>query len=382
MIDTKNVFIFILVTALGLLGCTPKKTAADGADSDSTGSTKYLYFSSGVCKAGAGVTTFSATTSSNLVVKVNLSTGQREAIIADYTSFPASAGDSPVGIIDWDSNYLAALIGNGASGRLELVPKAGGTRSIFGTNPGPTTIFSAIPRYMSKAIDGSLFTIRSAAIDKISSSGVRQSGPAASATYVTAALGATCGNTNTLYNFSVQSPSGKIISGHAVAGSNRLVSLSSTGASSATQCLAAQAAPGGGTAWPLDAVYDSTNNKLIVAWGNSATTANTNMIIAYDYNDTTGAFGTAYTLYDITTSSGLSLYNISSMYLDSTNSVLYVSTAISTATTVVNYSIEKFTYTPSQIGVDNTQVLTRVGSAPFYSYGIDTKCISSMIIAD
>ncbi len=363
--------------ALVTMACTPKKSSEDGSSSE-----RFLYFSSGICKAGAGVTTFSATTASNQVVKVNLETGQRESIIADYSAFPASAGDTPVGVVNWDDENLLALIGNGATGRIEIVPKSGTSRSNFGLNPGPATIFSAIPRYLSKALDGSIFTIRSAAIDKISTTGVRQSGPSAAVTYVTNALGATCGNTNTLYNFSVQSPSGKIISGHGVAAANRLVSLSSTGASSATQCLAAQAAPGAGAAWPLDAVYDSTNNKLVVAWGNSATTANTNMIIVYDYNDTTGAIGTSYTVYDITTTTGYSLYNISSMYLDASTNTLYVATAISTATTVVNYAIEKFTYDPAQLGVDNTKVLTRVGTGPFYNYGVDTKCISSMFIGN
>ena len=88
------------------------------------------------------------------------------------------------------------------------------------------------------------------------------------------------------------------------------------------------------------------------------------------------------TVYDITTTTGYSLYNISSMYLDASTNTLYVATAISTATTVVNYAIEKFTYDPAQLGVDNTKVLTRVGTGPFYNYGVDTKCISSMFIGN
>lgn len=66
---------------------------------------------------------------------------------------------------------------------------------------------------------------------------------------------------------------------------------------------------------------------------------------------------------------------------ESTGTV-YIATATTTATTVVNYAIEKFSYSPTQIGVDNTLVLTRSGSTPFIQYGGDTKCISKMFIAN
>lgn len=380
-----HVLIAIFCVSSGL-GCQPKKieetTATDASNTDST---RYLYVTSGVCQAGAGVTTFSATTSSNLVYRIDLSTGERESIIADYNAPPASAGDSPVGLVEWDADHLAVLVGTGATGRLEVVPKNASARSNFGMTPGPATVFSAIPRFMSKTNDGGLFTIRSAAIDKISSSGVRQPGPSASVTYVTNALGATCGNTNTLYSFALHTStaSNRIIAGHSVAAQNRVISLPSIGASSATQCVAAQAAPGAGTAWPLAAAFDRTNSKLIVAWGNSATTANTNMIVAYDYNDSTGAFGTANVIYDISTGTfPYTLFNVSAMTLDESTNTLYVSTAISTATTVVNYAIEKFAYDPTKLGTANGSVLTRSGSAPFYNYGVDTKCISGMMIAN
>ncbi len=376
------------------LACQPKAAEQTTTETTTTTTTttttippvasRYLYVASGTCQASSGVTTFTATTSSNLVFRVNLSTGMRDSIIADYNASPASAGDTPVGVVDWDTDHLAVLVGNGTSGRLEVVPKNASARANFGLTPGPATIFSAIPRFMSKTNDGGLFTIRSGAIDKISSSGIRLSGPSASVNYVMNNLGATCGTTNTLYSFALHtgSANNRIIAGHAVAAQNRLISMPAVGASSATQCIAAQAAPGAGTSWPLAAVYDSVNSKLIVAWGNSATTANTNMIISYDYNDSTGAIGTANTLYDISTGTyPYTLFNVSAMTLDPTTNTIYMATAISTATTVVNYAIEKFTYDASKIGVSNAAVLTRVGSVPFYSYGVDTKCIAGMTIA-
>ncbi len=70
------------------------------------------------------------------------------------------------------------------------------------------------------------------------------------------------------------------------------------------------------------------------------------------------------------------------MVLDPTDNSLYIATAINTATTIVNYAIEKFSYDATQIGVSNSSVLTRSGSTPFYDYGGDTKCIADMMIAD
>lgn len=70
------------------------------------------------------------------------------------------------------------------------------------------------------------------------------------------------------------------------------------------------------------------------------------------------------------------------MVLDPVDNTLYIATAINTATTVVNYAIEKFSYDASQIGVANTSVLTRSGSTPFFDYGGETKCIADMMIAD
>lgn len=52
----------------------------------------------------------------------------------------------------------------------------------------------------------------------------------------------------------------------------------------------------------------------------------------------------------------------------------YVATAISNATTVVNYSIEKLSYDYQ------TKRLTRALATPFYSFGNDSKCISSLVL--
>lgn len=70
------------------------------------------------------------------------------------------------------------------------------------------------------------------------------------------------------------------------------------------------------------------------------------------------------------------------MIFDRTNKIVYIATAINQSNTVVNYAIERFKYDPSQIGVNNTKVLTRLGQRPFFTFGSDTKCISGMFIGE
>lgn len=72
-------------------GCA-KAPEDDSSASTSPGSGKYLYVASGACQAG-GNTTFTATTASNLVYRVNMTTGARETLIADYNI--GLTGDTP-----------------------------------------------------------------------------------------------------------------------------------------------------------------------------------------------------------------------------------------------------------------------------------------------
>ena len=105
---------------------------------------------------------------------------------------------------------------------------------------------------------------------------------------------------------------------------------------------------------------------------------NLNSIYVYDFNDTTNAISNATKLYDSNTyvAAGYLLYGISAMAYNPDDRSLFVATAISSATTVVNYAIEKLTYNP------DAKSLTRALSVPFYSYGLDTRCVSSLIIAE
>jgi len=75
------------------LNCAKKPTEEEVTTS------KFLYVSSGACYSGTGNTTYRATTASNLVYRVNPSTGVRESILFDYNK--ANTGDSPVGLCVW-----------------------------------------------------------------------------------------------------------------------------------------------------------------------------------------------------------------------------------------------------------------------------------------
>lgn len=337
---------------------------------------KYLYVASGQCYSGAGINTFSNLTSSNLIFKVDTTSGIRQEILADYFASPAAAGDTPSSFVDWDSNNLLVYVRNGNTARLETLTKKGGLRNFFGTSPAMSTIVTTAPKTIKKSSDGGLLMIRTGYIEKVNTSGVRSITP-----FVSNNLGATCGTANALYTDIAVSATGKIITANAAAApNNRLISTAASGATGT--CLGASAAPAT-TTYATAMVYDQVHNKLLVAYAGNNTAANINSIQAYDFNEDTGAISNAQVIYDANAypaTYNYLLFGISSMVLDPETNHLYVATAISTATTVTNYAIEKLNYNASAIGSSNSTVLTREGSLPFYNYGVDTKCISAMAI--
>ena len=130
-------------------------------------------------------------------------------------------------------------------------------------------------------------------------------------------------------------------------------------------------------------VYDGVNRKLLVAFAGSTTATDINTIYSYDADETTSALSNPQKLYDSSlfgSTYNYLLFGVSAMTLDTTNGFLYIATAVSTATTVSNYKIEKLKYAPSNIGSNNSAALSWTNT--FYDFGNDTKCISSMTIAD
>ncbi len=368
-----------LFLSLCFFGCS--KPASDSATT-STSSSRYLYVAAGACYSGSGNTTFTNTQSSNLVYRIDTTTGLRDTMVADYNNSFAQAGDTPAGIENIDSNYLYVLVENTTTPgvrRIEKVEKkASGARSIFSNN---ITALSAQIRSMKLLSNGDLLISKSTAVEKLTAANARLT--LAGNPYVNAP-GGTCLISTTLFSKVLTMVNGNIFFLHAATGQNRFGIVSAAGYSAAADCKAAQAAPNA-LSFPVAAVYDATNAKLIVAYAGNVTTADINSIYAYSINETTSVISSPQKIYDASlypaTYSYL-LYGISEMALDTQTNTLYVATAINSATTVVNYVIEKFSYDATKIGVLNTAVLTKVGITPFYPYGADTKCISSMFVGN
>lgn len=372
-----------------ILGCAkPPEDETATTPTGGTSSGRYLYATTGICQNGNGVTTFTAATASNQVLKINTTTGNREAILADYWAVGASPGaDSPVGVVDWDANNLLVLVLNGTSGRIEFVPKTftSNNRSLFNLSPSNATVISTAPKQLLKSPDGGLFIVRTTGVEKVSSVGQRVGGAA----IVSNNLGATCGTANTMYSDIAVSATGRLlVTSSMAAANNRLISTPAAGATGS--CSAAQAAPPGAT-WPTAVVFDSANSKAIVAYAGNGTADGINSIAVFDYNESTGAFSNGVEIYDANQNPAIYpylLYSISAMYFDDETSSLYVATANTNAANLTtaggNYVIEKFTYDASKLASAPTEVLTRVtnNGNSFYTYGVDTKCISSLVVGN
>lgn len=362
---------FLIVLLLFNSGCvkTPESNV------DATSSSRYLYVAAGACYSGNN-TTFSNTTSSNLIYRVNTETAAVDMTLADYFSSPANTGDSPASIVNNDSDSIYALVENTTTTglrRIERIEKSqNGIRTTFSNN---VTAMNARVRDLFKLSNGDMAVSKSSAIEYFTAANARIGAPFINPT------AAPCNTSTTLISKVLSLANGKYVFLHAAAGQNRIGIYTTTGG---TTCAAAQAAPTA-NAYPSAAFYDAANAKLFVAYSGNATTTDLNSIYAYSVDETTNAITAPEKIYDASLYSSTYsylLYGISDMSYDAATNSVYIATAISTATTMVNYAIEKFTYDAAQIGVDNTQVLTRVGTTPFFNYGNDTKCISKMFVAD
>lgn len=381
-LKVKKLRLFSSLISAGVLFCV--SCAQPPEDEAATSSSRYLYVASGACYSGGGNTAFSNTTSSNVVYRINLSTGVKDITVADYNSSPSQAGDSPVGIASIDSENLYVLVENTTTAgarRIERVAKStDGNRTLFSNN---TTALSAQLRGMSLLSNGDFLISKSTALEKITSANVRVLKGANP--YVNAPA-APCATSTTLMSKVSTMSNQFILFLHAATSQNRFGFVKAEGYGAGGDCTPAQAAPNTAS-FPVASAYDSLNSKLLVAYAGSSTATDINSIYAYSITETASSItvGAANKIYDANaypTTYPYLLYGISEMVLDPTENALYVATAINTSTTVVNYAIEKFSYDATQIGVSNSSVLTRSGSTPFYDYGGDTKCIADMMIAD
>lgn len=367
-----------LVLIVFLMSCTPKAQQTEVVNTPESvpvEATRYLYVTAGACYSGNN-TTFTNLTSSNQIYRLDLTSGKKEITIADYFSGPSNNGDSPVSTANFDSDHIAILIENTTSPslrRIEIVDKKDrGTRNTLSNN---ITALSAQVRHFTKLSSGDFLISKSSAVEFISQNNVRIGAPFINAT------AAPCTTSTTLIPKTLTLSNGKIVFLHAATGQNRFGIFASTGG---TTCSTAQAAPNANS-FPTAAFYDSDNKRLFVSYSGNATTVDLNSIYTYLINESTGAISSPQKIYDAldypATYSYL-LYGISEMTYDPTTKTVFIATAISNAATIVNYSIEKFSYDATQIGVANSKVLNRVGTTPFFPFDNDTKCIAHLRVGE
>ena len=368
--------VFAAASAFTLSGCEEEEQPAAGAPP------KYLYVASGACYSGNGVTAFTNATSSNLVYRLNLATGTKERTIADYFASPANPGDSPVSIVSENSSSLLVLIENTTTvglRRIERVSKTG--TSSRTTYSGNITALSAQARAMTLLPDGYLLVSKSTAIEKMKD-GSNRLLKGANPWVSLSTPASSCTTSATLLSDVVRLNNGGIVFAHAATGTARIGVVDPLGYAVAGDCKSAQSSPNAAS-FPTAMAYDRTNHKLIVAYAGNTTAADINTIYSYDVDETTNVLSNPQELYDSSlfgSTYNYLLFGVSSMTLDTTNGYLYVATAVSTATTAANYKIEKLKYAPTNIGSNNPAVLS--WEKTFYDFGGDTKCISSMTIAD
>lgn len=336
---------------------------------------RFLYVSSGLCQAGLN-TTFTAVSSSNVVYRVNLETGQRDMILADYNSV---SGESPVGIVDYDTDHLLVAIEKSTGRRIEKLQKRlNGLRSNFSTDSAGALQTALLS--MARGPDGTIYLSRTAAISAISSGGTT-----ISASFLSNNIGGgagACGTTNAKYSSVAVTSLGHLVVMNSENNDNKIAIVKN-----GSTCLAGQT-PTPTNALSTAAVWIPGANQIIAGYsgpGAAVIADNISTLQVYDVTETASPAAATLSapteIYDTADYPGISstlLFAVPAMTYDSETGFLYVASAnratSNNITTAGNYVIEKFSYNPS------TKTLQRVGSEPFYQSGVDTRCISSMFI--
>lgn len=386
-----NFFIALYTAGLCFIGfgiSSCAKVPIEEALSANTTTTpeRHLYLSTGACYSGAGITTFSNTTSTNKVYRVSLADGKMpEPKLADYLDSKSQIGDTPVGIVNHDLNSLYVLVQNAAAGtkRVERLLKGDNLSRTTVTNS--TSIFNANLRSISKTVNGDLLISESTGIERVN--GIDFSRISNGTNPYIRSPAAPCATSTTLITRAGALSNKMIYFLHAAASQNRIGFVKASGYFASGDCTLAEPAPVA-TAYPTASVYDSTNEVLIVAYGGGgSTTVGVNSIYAYKLNVTSNSvtINSRDKIYDQTQFPavyGFQLFGISAMALDPQTNHLYVATTTTTATTAAGYRVEKLKYSPSAIGTSNSTVLSRASSNIFLPHSSDTKCVSDLFVAE
>jgi hypothetical protein len=313
--------------------------------------------------------------------RLNLTTGVKDTI-ADYYASPSSTGDSPVAVVSESSTSLLVLVENTTTvglRRIERLTKAasGGRQ----TYSGNITALSSQLRAMTLLTDGYLLVSKSTAVEKMKDGSNRLLAGANPWVNLAAPV-SSCTTSTTLIPAVTKLNNGSIVFAHAATGAARVGVVNPLGYTVAGDCKSATSAPNA-AAFPTAMVYDGVNNILLVAYGGATASTDLNSIYAYSVNESTGVLSNPQKVYDASlfgSTYNYLLFGISAMTYDATTGDIYVATSVSTSATISNYRIEKLHYDPTQLGTANSSVLVK--RSTMYDFGSDTKCISSLTVAD
>jgi len=348
-------FAFISLIALVLLAQCSSRTASDSSGT----SGQYLYVASGTTFAGTGIT---MSTQSATVTKFTID-GTYVEVIRDYNDALSFTGDTPVGAIDYDEDYLLVAVENAttpAYRRIEKVAKDGSSVATFLMNSAAFTTATSIIKDLVFSADGGLLISKgtasaNAAIEKFNASKARIL--IAANPYVRAPAGS-CATAQTNFARIVVGPGGNILAAHAAAtANNKVIMVSLNGYTSAADCITAVTGPTVNHI-PTSLLYHS-GGKLFVAYASS--TGPVHDIYSYDVDATTITNGAlAY--------SNVSLVQGVSAMTEGTDGSIFVASAATGFNSVENFTVDS-----------STGVLTRVGSAPVLSPNLYTRSISAIV---
>lgn len=381
-------YYFILGLSITMLTTACQQEVTDSEVTSASSSQKYLYIASGVCYSGTGNTTYTATTASNIIFRLNLDTGAYEGRIADFTTAAESTGTTPVSISDYSETHLMALLEHTGQRRIELIEKKlEGARQTYYSNTSATAPIGALQstaKFLFKVIDGLLIS-RTTAIEKLDSGRGRQTGSGTNS-WVQGPGGACSTSTVNItslvtYPTSTNTAGYNIIYTHSQnassATNNRIgVIDGKTGWDGAAGCLDDESTVAA-AAYPTASVYMNTFKRLVVSYaGTNASMQNSIYSYAVDETATSNILSDAVNGYETPSV----VYGASAMTYDEANGYLYVASggAVAANLTTGNlpYKVEKFSFNPTD------KKFTRVGSTSFYSGNFETRCISSMFIGN
>lgn len=409
-----NLFKLICI-GLAFLSCAKKED--ESLSNSLLAGTKVLYFASGQCNSGTGITTFSSTTASKMVSRVNLTTADVSQVLdfsAQYQGGFFAPETTPQSLVDSGSSLFLLTENSVNMGERKIltIPKSSPYNTSVYSNDALalTQVAAHITRTLSKDVDGALLFSKSVAIEKIGTSSLRI--PMGTNPWVSSPAGS-CATSNTYISSAQVMPpytgtsTGKIIFAHQgnSAALNRLAIISNDGYATAGNCLNGYQisttthtnAPGitGSLTFaaagvsPTSMVYVPTptgtsTGKLIVSYSASVNTELTNAtnlnyaIVMWTVNETSSSVATLTSPVVLYRDSSV-IFGASAMAYEPESSTLYVAAASQSGT--ANLTTAGYGYKIEKFALDlNTPSLTRVGTTPFVNRSSATKCISSMII--